>query len=89
MSINDAIDIELDRDLAERRAALARDPFPTSRDDVLARRAARQKPSPYSGAWRRGIVAAPTLQPARCAIRSAALPTPGCRHPPVADLTRR
>jgi len=38
------------------RAALARDPFPTSRDDVLARRAARQKASPYSGAWRRGIV---------------------------------
>ena len=34
MSINDAIDIELDRDLADRRAALARDPFPTSRDEV-------------------------------------------------------
>ena len=82
MSINDAMDIELDRDLAERRAALARDPFPTSRDDVLARRAARQKASPYSGAWRRGIVAAPTLQPARCAIRVSGVTDSGMPPPP-------
>ena len=45
MSINDAVSTELEHDLAELRAALARHPFPTNQDDVLALLVARHEPS--------------------------------------------
>lgn len=45
MSIDDAIGTDLDRDLARLRKVLARHPFPTGRDEVLARLAARHESS--------------------------------------------
>jgi len=45
VSINYAVSTELEHDLAELRAALARHPFPTSQDDVLALLVARHEPS--------------------------------------------
>jgi hypothetical protein len=45
MSIEGAIGTELDRDLSALRTALARHPFPTRRDDVLALLVARHEPS--------------------------------------------
>ena len=45
MSIDDAIGTDLDRDLARLREVLARHPFPTRRDDVLALLAARHENS--------------------------------------------
>ena len=43
MSIDDAIRTDLDTDLAELRAVLARQPFPASQDDILAYLVARQE----------------------------------------------
>jgi hypothetical protein len=43
MSIDDAIRTDLDTDLGELRAVLARHPFPASQDDILAYLVARQE----------------------------------------------
>ena len=45
MSIDDAISTELDRDLTALRTALARHPFATSQDDILALLVARHEPA--------------------------------------------
>jgi len=45
MSIEEGVDIGLDTDLADLRAALARHPFPTSQDDILALLVVRREPS--------------------------------------------
>ena len=45
MSIDHTIGSDLDADLADLRAVLARHPFPTGQDDVLALLAARHEPS--------------------------------------------
>ncbi len=45
MSIDDAVGTDLDRDLAQLREALARHPFPTCQDDILALLVARQERS--------------------------------------------
>jgi hypothetical protein len=45
MTIDDIISTDLDRDLARLREVLARHPFPTRRDDVLALLAARHESS--------------------------------------------
>jgi hypothetical protein len=45
MSIDDAIGTDLDRDLAQLREALARHPFPTRQDDILALLVARHERS--------------------------------------------
>ena len=43
MSIDDAIGTDLDTDLAQLRAALARAPWPASQDDILAHLVARHE----------------------------------------------
>lgn len=43
MSIDDAIRTDLDTDLAELRAALARQPWPATQDDILAHLVARHE----------------------------------------------
>ena len=43
MSIDDAIRTDLDTDLAQLRAALARQPWPASQDDILAHLVSRQE----------------------------------------------
>ena len=45
MSIDEGIDVGLDTDLNALRAALARHPFPTGQDDILALLVARHEPS--------------------------------------------
>lgn len=45
MSIDNSIGTGLDADLAELRAVLARHPFPTTQDDILALLVARHEPS--------------------------------------------
>ena len=45
MSIDEGIDVGLDTDLTALRAALARHPFPTGQDDILALLVARHEPS--------------------------------------------
>ena len=45
MSIDDAVGTDLDADLAALRAVLARHPFPTRQDDVLALLVARRESS--------------------------------------------
>ena len=43
MSIDDAIRTDLDTDLAQLRAALARQPWPATQDDILAHLVSRQE----------------------------------------------
>ncbi len=43
MSIDDTIRTDLDTDLAQLRAALARQPWPADQDDILARLVARHE----------------------------------------------
>jgi uncharacterized protein DUF2795 len=45
MSIDDAISTDLDLDLAQLRAALARQPWPATQDDILAHLVARHAPA--------------------------------------------
>jgi hypothetical protein len=45
MRIDDATSTDLDRDLADLRVVLARHPFPTRQEDVLALLSGRQEPS--------------------------------------------
>jgi hypothetical protein len=54
MSIDNATYTDLDTDLAELRALLARHPFPTSQDDILALLVARHEPSRLL--WRAGVL---------------------------------
>ncbi len=43
MSIDDAIRTDIDTDLAQLRAALARQPWPANQDDILAQLVARHE----------------------------------------------
>ena len=80
MSIDRAIASGLDTDLADLRAVLARHPFPTHQDDVLALLVARHEPARLL--WRAAALAAPgsTARSTRCATEIAQ--STGTRMPP-------
>ena len=87
MSIDEGIDVGLDTDLTELRAALARHPFPTGQDDILALLVARHEPSRLL--WRAAALSGPgyasadgaaTSRPTRSARRSRSPPARACRH---------